>query len=215
PALKYELIPRLRDKRPGNAADGYNRAFRLIAQTREPGQNIDFETPQSWLRAPREEFPAAEARKLVGRHAEALREVERAALAERCDWNLLARLKADGIKTPLPELQPAREVGHLLALRARLELIDGRVDDSIRTLRTVFQVAKHASEGPTHLHPMVGAAIGSQAAGLVEELVQHPDAPNLYWALAGLPRPFTDPAAALEGDEISFRVMFPTIAEFE
>src|SRR5581483_6291968 len=44
PALKYELIHRWRDKRPGNAADGYNRAFRLIAQTREPGQNIDFET---------------------------------------------------------------------------------------------------------------------------------------------------------------------------
>jgi hypothetical protein len=151
----------------------------------------------------------------VSRHADRLGLVEKAALGEYCNWNLVARIRADGINTLLPEIQPAREVAQLLALRSRLELLDGKTDESLRTLQTVFQIARHISEGQTHLHTLAGVGIGTYAFGRVEEVIQQPGAPNLYWALSGLPRPFTDPASAFAGDEISIRVMFPIIDKFE
>jgi hypothetical protein len=215
PALRYELLPRLADRTPGDAATAYTRAFLLLAPTEQPNPPVPHETIVEWLHAAPEKFPADKAKGYLARYEKALREVERAARHDRCHWNSAERIKAGGSKTPLPEVTKAAEAARLLALRARVELADGRTADAIQTLRTVLQIARHVGEGASLVHAQYARAVCLLAVDRVEELVRHPDAPNLYWALAGLPAPFIDPAPGLEGHELMIRAMFPTVGEFE
>ncbi len=59
---------------------------------------------------------------------------------------------------------------------------------------------------------MVATAIANIGAGNVEKILEHPQAPNLYWALANLPRPFIDLGLALEGDKLAMWSGFPGLS---
>jgi hypothetical protein len=47
----------------------------------------------------------------------------------------------------------------------------------------------------------------------LEAFVQQPQAPNLYWALADLPRPFLDIRRSLAGERVAVLAAFPGLAE--
>ena len=47
----------------------------------------------------------------------------------------------------------------------------------------------------------------------LEELIQQPDAPNLYWSLTDLPRPFIDLREPMQGERIMAYGNFPGMAE--
>jgi hypothetical protein len=100
----------------------------------------------------------------------------------------------------LPELQDARGMARMLAVRARLQISAGRYDDAIETLRFGYQLAHDVAEPPTLVNALVGIAIASIMNDQLLALIQAPGAPNLYWALAGLPHPLVDmrPAFAYE-----------------
>lgn len=210
PALEYELLPRLADRTPGDAATRYNRAFLIhVPDVAKP----DPEKHKGWLAAPADKFPTREVKEYLAKYALRFREVEHATRADRCDWELLERSRAEGFNTQLPEAVGARDVAPLLALRARVESAEGRLDGALHTLRTGFQLAKHVGEAPVLLNHLVGLSVAGHMADRLEELVQKPGAPNLYWALAGLPRPLIELRPTLEGEEFVLRGTFPMIDE--
>ena len=84
------------------------------------------------------------------------------------------------------------QVGTLLTLRIRYELAEGRPDKAARTLQIGFAMARHVAEEPTLISALVGMAFAGLMENRLEEFVQQPDAPNLYWSLTDLPRPFID-----------------------
>ena len=47
----------------------------------------------------------------------------------------------------------------------------------------------------------------------LEELIQQPDAPNLYWSLTDLPRPFIDLREPMQGERVMAYGNFPGMAE--
>src|SRR5262249_24330567 len=52
------------------------------------------------------------------------------------------------------------------------------------------------------IHVLIGAALTQVLDRTLEELIQQPDAPNLYWSLTVLPRPFLDYRLAPQGGDI-------------
>jgi hypothetical protein len=61
----------------------------------------------------------------------------------------------------------------------------------------------------------VGVGIATKSLEGVAELLQQPDAPNLYWALAALPRPYMDLRAALHLERASILFSFPQLRRLQ
>jgi hypothetical protein len=240
-ALRYVLLPELKDKTPGNAIQSYYRAF-----SPEWWGNINrdkdfYEKLQKWQDMPLKDLAAAgkaqpdrvrpkqppgegvdgipleelAAQAQWVKNFNALREVDRGARREHADWDLTGRLKQEGPVLLLPDLQSMRTFGNLLAVRARLEIAEGDFDAAVNTLQTGFALAKHTGEGPTLIHSLVGMAIGSMMFARVEELIQQPGAPNLYWALTTLPRGLIDMRTPIQGEQIVFNSYLPDLKDLE
>jgi hypothetical protein len=211
PALRYRLLPDLREQKPADAAAGpYKRAVALLQKL---GGNVGGEQLDQWQETPLGELPRDEIRRTLAEYREALGLVEQGARCERCDWGVAERLRQKGIGALLPELQPMREAARLLAVRARLEMAEGRLDDAARTLQTGFAVARQVGEEPTLINALVGVAVATVMARQVDQFVQCERAPNLYWALTDLPRPFIDLRVPLQGERLGIYGTFPGLAD--
>ncbi len=96
-----------------------------------------------------------------------------------------------------------RTLARALAVRFRSEIASGRIDDAIRTAQTMFAMAHQLGEHPTLIGDLVGIAIASIAIPPLEEMVQQPDCPNLYWVLTNLPDPIVPIKRGLEGERLT------------
>jgi hypothetical protein len=208
PALKYRLLPEVRDLASGNAALFYQRAHspEWIGSFR---RSKDYQKIHDWLELPLSEMPRDKVNGLLPRNA--LHEVDIGARRDHCDWQMLDRLRKDGIMMLLPDIQMFREYGTLLALRARLEMAQGKFDKAAYTLQTGFALARHLDQAPTLITGLVGLAIANIMCNQIETMIQLPDAPNFYWALADLPRPFISLRTGFQSEKISIDSMFPEV----
>jgi len=189
PALKYEFLPEYRDQISENAVVHYHRAGLLAGKRLQFGPD---DPPAKWLETPAKDLPKQEVRLFIDREKNVFRELELAARCDHCDWQLRERIRTDSLGFLLPDIQQLREFALLLRLRASLEIADGRFADAVHTLRVGFAMAKHANQSPSLIAALVGIAIANQMADQVEALLQASGAPNLYWALTDLHRPFID-----------------------
>ena len=188
PALRYSLLPALRDQRPGNAQPLYTTAALMLTESAAA------EIAEKWKEyrdTPPGELPRDALRTLLEKHPSVLRYATLAARRERCVWDVPIR-EVGIIEAILPSLAKNRALGRLLALEARLEIAEGRYDDAMQTLQVGMTLARNTAQGRTLIHGLVGADIARTMAEQLEALVQAPETPNLYWALTALPRPFVD-----------------------
>src|SRR5262249_45684852 len=116
---------------------------------------------------------------------------------------------------PLSEIQSFRQLAALLHIQARLEIAEGQYDKALHTIQTGLALSRHICDGNTMIHNLVGVAIASVMLGVVEELIQQPDAPNLYWALTDLPRPFCDVRRTTRYEMGTLYRSFPQFRELE
>src|SRR5262249_39386089 len=72
-------------------------------------------------------------------------------------------------------------------------------DDAIGTAKTMFALARHLGEYPAEAANLVGLSVADLALDTLEEMVQQPDCPNLYWALTDLPGPLVDLRKGFQG----------------
>jgi hypothetical protein len=211
PALKYTLLPELRDQAPGNAAERYRKAIKIMKQDGAP--------PRDWypfledaMKAPLKEFPRGEAGDFLKSFETTFKEMDAAARCESCDWGLTEKAREQGFAVVLPDVQDCRSFAALLQLKARLEIAEGRYGDAVHTLQTGYALSRHVADAPTLICPLVGIAISQIMTGRLEELVQQPDAPNLYWALTDLPRPLIDLRKPMQGERLMIYGSFPGLA---
>jgi hypothetical protein len=192
-------LPEVRDLSPGNAAPLYQRAqsYEWAGYRQRP----ELRKVPDWLRMPLKEIPRREAEAALP-PAAMLREVELAARREYCDWEVVQRLRQEGYSLTLPDVQGYRTFGQVLALRARFELADERPDKALHTLQTGFALARHVATAPVIVNGLVGSAVTHLMLDRLEEVLQAPGAPNLYWSLTALPAPFIDLRASLQGERL-------------
>jgi hypothetical protein len=210
PALKYSLITRVSERKPGNAAPFYYRAVLAFAQAnassnRAGGKSLDAQL-SDWMATPIEKFPVAEVKQVIERHSGVLEDLATAASREECDWDWRVQ-DMEGTKSfqfLLPEIQESRGLARLLAVKARLEIAEHRYDDAIETLRIGNQLASAVAKNPFVITGLVGVAILATLEDQVHALMDAPGSPNLYWALTELPRPQIDLRPSIE-----FELSFP------
>jgi len=220
PALKYQLLPPFLDRRPGNAAVWWNRlpAGRrpLITDLYEHWEKV-----ADWMEIPigdprEKEYRAKEPKITMYLGQGGLySDMARAARFESCDWELPVR-EGNYISVLLPDVQEMRMWGRLLGAKAHLEIIEGKYDQAVGTLQTGFALARHASQGQTLVHALVGSAIARfPMTTQIEQFIQQPDAPNLYWALATLPRPLIDYRPGLDAEANLLYLQFPELRDLD
>ena len=132
----------------------------------------------------------------------ALRQADYAARLDNLDWQLLPKLRRDGYHLVVPEMQAFRSLANALYVRCRIELANGRFDDALVTAKTMFALSRHVGEHPTFVGTLVSLGIASITIEALEEMLQQPGCPNLYWALTDLPQPFLDLRQGLQGERL-------------
>jgi hypothetical protein len=213
PSLKYALLTDSHEANSGNAATLYYRSLGLYFENKALLEDNHQEYWHKWLTGPLEDLRAKEVGEKLARYGSLLREVEIASQCNRCDWQLDGR--REGIGLLLPDLSAFRHLAMVLAVRARHEIATGRPEVAVTMLRTGFTLARHLGEGPTLIHAIVGSAVANMMCDRVEELSELPGAPNLYWALTTMPRPFLDAQVALREQSEVFEQMFPWLKRME
>lgn len=216
PALRYQLLPPLSERRPGNAAVWWNRVpaeqFAFFQECRSKGGRAD--RIRKWFQVPLGDPREKELRKAADPLGPTgiFRTMERAARFTSCDWQLPIG-EESVYEIPLPDCQQARLFTWLLAAKARAEIAEGRFDDAVRTLQTGYALARHIAESPTLVSSLVGIAVAALMNERIEEFIQQPGAPNLYWALVSLPQPLVDTRRAMEVERDGLYLTLPELRD--
>jgi hypothetical protein len=172
PALRYLLLPDLKEMNPGNPIPNYLKCM----------MDVD----------------PATGKEIFGRAT--LRQADWAARLDKPDWQILLKVKTDGFGLLLPDVQKIRSLAAALQQRFREEIALSRFDDALVTAKTMFSMSRHMSEHPTLIGDLVGIAIAAVAIAPLEEMLEQPGCPNLYWALTNLPNPLISIEGGLQGE---------------
>ena len=65
-------------------------------------------------------------------------------------------------------------MGALIALKARVEVAEGKLDQALGTIETGLAFGRHVSEGPFLINSLVGIAICNSMLDRLEELIDRP-----------------------------------------
>lgn len=154
-----------------------------------------------WLDSPIDAFPAEEARELLAPMEPAFRKLEEAARRGPVKWN------------PPPateELRSVRALAKLLALKARLQIAEGKPAEAAQSIGTGYALARSLTEpGCEAIHAMVGVALGELFTEQLLTLSQQTNAPSLLPALQQLPEPLVDIEPAIQGEMDALRTKVP------
>jgi hypothetical protein len=195
PALKYQLLPELRELNPGNPAHNYLRCF---AEQRQFFFSKEATAERArYLSMPLADLAAQKVRQYGG---SALRQADWAARLDAPDWQLTQRVQTEGMDAQASELGRLQILAAALQARFRIEVAGGHFEDAVRSAKTMLALARHLGDYPTETANRLGIIVAESAFGTLEEMVQQPNCPNLYWALTDLPCPLVDLRKGIQGD---------------
>lgn len=208
-AFRYRLLPDPRDRTPGNAAPLWRLADDAFRGAKQKMTNREF----AWAgQTSLKNLPRKEVHDFLTHCTAPLRLARQAANREHCDWELPPiTFQSIQVYLPLTHLQSSRELANLLSIQFRLQLVEERFDDAAETLQIGFALARHLWEGDRLIDILVGIAIDAIMLNRVEEWLQTPGSPNLYWALTALPRPRENMRRCIEYEMNSLYRSFPRL----
>ncbi len=150
--------------------------------------------------------------KTLARIAPVLALLEKAALAQRCDWSKTTEeLRTRGIGARLDLVQDTRELVPLFAVQARFALAEDRPHDAVRSLALGLRLSQRIGEGPTLINHLVGIALTTILLDQLDVVIAHPKSPNLYWAVTGLGTPFLSLRKSMSGERCGTYGTFPAL----
>jgi hypothetical protein len=212
PRFDLSLLPDPLELVAGNAAQYWLHANQAAARGPQLTEK-EGHWPSSDV--PLKDLPQDDVQKFLERHKAALQLADKAARYDRCAWDLPPVTMQNANDFYLLDAQPFRQTAVLIALRCRLELSRRQFDKALRTLQTGFALVRHLGEAPTLIHQLVGVVISSLLLARVEEFLQTPGAPNLYWALTALPSPLIDVRKSARHELDTLYRTFPQLRDLE
>jgi len=209
PALKYRLLPDDFDLMEGNAALYYLKAMGFFEQSHAQQQLREMHKkwreaadakhliynqfpPYSFLETAPKDLPLQEVKSYLEltRFQSFFLEEARRLRSFSLDRNI--KHFDNPVGYLLPEVQSMRELARLQSMRCRVAIAEDRVDDAIQILGQQVALAKHMGNDDFYVSTLVGMAIHGIAFNDALYLLEHPKAPNLYWAFASLPSPLVE-----------------------
>lgn len=194
PAQKYTLLPRTDKQKDADAMPLYEQAIQAMPKGRKEEKLI-----WEWLELPAEQLPLKQVEEAIQRHMESLRLTARAARCKECIW---PEWKPG---TTPPDTSGYRSLTFLLRLWARWEIVRGGYDGALLAMQTAFAMGRHLGQAPTNVQAQVAMSVGGLMCREIEQFVQSKDSPNLYWAIAGLPRPLVDVEKSIESERANLK----------
>jgi hypothetical protein len=211
PALKHHLLVPADERIEGNAAPIY---ARLVHEQNDAWRKQLGNESSRLLEVPAEKLSLDEVGKFLKTFATTSEQLAAAARRSECDWEYVTEGQ-DPVMILLPDAQYLRNYARLLALETRYHARSGEPAQAIDSLRAGLALSQNAASAPFLVNQLIGAAIGGVMLAEIDTLVQQPGAPNLYWALAELPRPL---ASLRQGAATECRVLemkFPALAHLD
>ncbi len=213
PALRYTLLPAVRDFSDGSAVNHYLKAVKARPTVEKAMQPESEKQLATWEEADLAKLPVADVKKHLERYALAFVELESGTRCKRIGAKSYPFSGVSVLEDTIA-VQPAiRDLARQLALRVRVALVMERYDDAVADIRTGLQFGKHVGEGSSLIEALVGYAVVNLFLTRVEELLTRPGAPSLYWALATLPRPLIDPRPGSDGEDVLSEGFLPGLSE--
>lgn len=218
PALSIRFLPEDLDAKQGNAALFYLQAMSWAEQTNARANRDEFERknqrtaveegltasdvpPHSWREKHRpEDLPLAEVKQYLGYSDFQRRYLKEAALRTRCDFDRRIREVESPVTYRLPEIQAMRRLARTQSLRFLAAIAEDKTDDAVAIFGQQLAMATHLSQEPFIVSCLVGIACANIGWYDSIYLCEHENAPNLYWAIASLPKPLANlgPSLAYE-----------------
>jgi len=183
---KYQLMVKAEDQIDGDAVPLYEKAIKSIPK------DFNQEQIREWLKLPAEQLPQEQAEVALQKYLESLKLVVRATRCKECEWK-------PGNESV--DLSGYRKLAFILELWARLEISRGGYEGAAIAMRTAFVMARDLGQAPMIVQGLVGISVGAIMCKELEQYVQGQDSPNLYWALADMPKPFVDVEKAIEHEK--------------
>lgn len=201
-AMQHLLWPQARDLTAGDAQTSFYRAVVILQMKADELINrID-----EWSELPTGELPWDKVETELRLYDDLFLELERMASRENQSLNLrVGSLEGEAVyRLILPEMQQARTLARLLKLKADFHVQRGEYDAAMATWRTTFRLAGLVGSSDLIVSQLIGVAISHLALTSIEQAMVRPDCPNLYWALAALPRPLVNfrQSVAMEHDMV-------------
>jgi len=232
PALKHRLLPDEYDLLEGNAAVYYLKAMGFLEQNaararlrevyleageraRREGKEFGQVPPAVWWTMEPDDLPLDEAKEFLKLTWFQVRDLKEAVRRSRFDLERNVRGVDNPLAYLLPEVQSMREIARMQAIRCKVAMAEGRIDDAIEILGQQYALVRHLGQDDFLVSNLVGIACAGIAWDDALYLVQRPDAPNLYWAFAGLPRPLVDLRHALAIERQFLYLQFKVLREVD
>jgi hypothetical protein len=108
-----------------------------------------------------------------------------------------------------------RDFGRILGARARLQIAAGQFEEAVESFQSGYAAARNVAAGETFVSGLVGIAICGIMNRQLTDFIQQPDAPNMYWALTMLPRPFIDIRDSVDVEANGLELSFPEFIDLE
>jgi len=124
------------------------------------------------------------------------------------DWQMWFEVRRDGIGTLLPDLQKMRELANVLKVRMRYEIATKDFEKAAYSARTYHGLMQSFETHPTLIAGLVGIAVESTCLNALEEMIQQPGCPNLYWSFTEFPNEGINLRTPLQGEKILIQTHF-------
>jgi|GEM_PF-5800136 len=182
PALKYQLLFDPADRHPGNAALLYSQAELLfsadLSKLVSDTDDASFEKDQTQFNLLAEKCQAPGIISLLD-------------LAARCEqYDRGTPWREKGFNALIPSLNETRALANLLKINAIRQIRAGKITDGLQNIRIGMELGRKVASEPILVSGLVGNGIlAMMTTEVMDELLNRPDSPNLYWAFVSLPRP--------------------------
>jgi hypothetical protein len=181
PTLKHQLLfDDLGDRRPGNAALLYLDAILLMPpDAKEQAQKA------------MEAFEAKDTRTFEAiadgmNVTNVLDELDLAGRREECEWQ--PPFHEMGAYTLLPHLGPlVQGCSRIVKVRALRQIEQGKIDEARVTLRLGYEMSNKVGHETILISGLVANRMTGDMNDALANLMNHPQAMNLYWALTEIP----------------------------
>ena len=193
PALKHRFVLERSEMIDRNAAIYYHRAIHLDRAVRD-STDVDVDVFNDWLSATPSELPLKKVESWLSENRAVFNELQKASRCLQTDWGLLPTQfdTEPWYVLEINEIQHTRRFAWLLSIKAKYEIATGDFEEAIRILRMGYRIGIDAGKAGFLVGDLVGIADIGITNRALRELIQQPNAPSLFWALAELPRPMVD-----------------------
>lgn len=204
PAFKYRLSLRPHELVPGNSVLHYMRAFPEggIERTWKVLREKYGEEIYDWDSMPISQVPMEKARDAARAFDGAIDTIRLGAQSRDTDWGHgWETMKGpEIIQVLLPEIQASRGIANAVSLQTHVAIVEGKYDDALDLMRINYRLGRDVSVEPVLVCSLVGVAICGVANKNAISFIAAPDSPNLYWALADLPKPIVSMRDAIRAE---------------